>query len=413
MLNFGGSIKLFDLLGLLFAAHQVRCRVVNNLTLVVMCISLVGLVILLSETYFGFRDTYQVIYPSSKSSIRHGSFAGVFYVGILLMVWYGTTRILSSDRLIVFPVETKIKIIRNFINFGVFVALYSLWAMIFVGNLSFPDIVPSIFDARNSQPEDYSFRTVGFSDEPSMLFVTLNFLLFLMLSFGTRLGVRYLKSKIFIVGLSLLLTFSSLMISVILATFIYCLLKMDLRIMIRTMFIFGFATSLLYLIAKYLGIVSFLVYSFYFKFLTFFSANLTVGAGFRSFTTRTGIDAVLQYPFGAGFGQHFVLWQTYLNEKGLSHPSLDYTSVVQSGLVQFALEFGIIGLLLFIFYFYLVYKKVCVNLSSEKTIHTLIQIWLISHFIISFVAFPLYSPVYYFPLLFILWVSFSLKVHHE
>lgn len=410
VLNLGGSIKIFDLLGLVFALHQLRYHTLNTVTFLVLCMSLLGLVLIFFEPNFNFRNTYLELYPSASMSIRHGTYGGPMYVGVLLLVWYSSTRILSSDKFLVFPTKIKLKIIENFINFGVLVSLYSIWAMVFVGNFSFPDLVPNVFDARNSQPEDYPFRTIGFSDEPSMLFVTLNFLLFVMVSMGRAVSIRHLKLKIFIVALSMLLTFSSLMVSIVVAAFIYGVMKLDLKITGIMIFACGICIAALYLVAKYFGILNFLIYTFYSKFLTFFSTDITVGAGFRSFTARTGVEAILQYPIGTGFGQHFVLWQSYLSENNLSHPSLDYSSVVQNGLVQFALEFGILGLFLFLYYFYHIYTQAIRNLNSAHTSRAIMHIWFISHFIIGFVAFPVYSPIYYFPILFMLWATYSIKV---
>ena len=88
------------------------------------------------------------------------------------------------------------------------VAIYALYGVFFVGLLGWPDLVPEIFDKRNSKPSEILWRSVGFSNEPGTYSFLCTCALLTAIHGGVSTGI---KKNIYIIinGIALLLTFSA------------------------------------------------------------------------------------------------------------------------------------------------------------------------------------------------------------
>lgn len=247
---------------------------------------------------------------------------------------------------------------RYFINFGVLIALYSIYSSIFVYFLGFPDIIPRFFDARNTDPS-LSWRPAGFADEPGInIFVIWGFFLFFWF-FRSHYGrlTRFFLTVIFL--FSALITGSTIIIFLLLF-FVFSLIFIEREYILSCIFI-GLALIILMLLLA-LGLGDLLYYLLVGKLQNFVQpiTNTLDSGAFRRFTNQLGFYVFLDYPLtGAGWGgakyhlyEHveklkIVNWGERLNE---NHSP-------QSALLKLLAEGGLLSFCFLINIFYLAFKN--------------------------------------------------------
>jgi hypothetical protein len=251
---------------------------------------------------------------------------------------------------------------RYFVNFGILVALYSIYSSIFVFFLGFPDIIPNFMDARNTDP-NLSWRPAGFVDEPGInVFVVWGFFLFFWF-FRSHYGrlVRCFLTFIF-----LLAAFStgSTLILFLLLFFVFSLIFIEREYLMGITFICFSALLLALLIYQGAGgLLYYLLIAKLQNFLQPVTDTLDSGA-FRRFTNQLGFYVFMDYPLtGVGWGgakyhlfQHIekfeiVNWGEKLNE---NHSP-------QSALFKMLSEGGLISLCFLVHIFYMAFKNLYSN----------------------------------------------------
>lgn len=132
-------------------------------------------------------------------SLRYHPIISIFQAtlyGLMILV------LISQIRL---NVSQTLKLNKIFIYSGTLVAIYAHYGMFGVAQMGLPDIIPDILDRRNSQPEDFSWRMMGLSNEPGTFAYVTSLALLSLLHTKVVFG---LKKKIIVLILSSATVFS-------------------------------------------------------------------------------------------------------------------------------------------------------------------------------------------------------------
>ena len=388
----GGNLRIFDLLVLLIFAMSIVDRSVFKIAYFILPIFILFIIIPIVggitgdllrvlNFYDGFTNTLGVSYLKSRPAVSYIT-ALIFCTVCFAML--ATVRLSPKQRDI---------FAQRYVLATSLISMYSLYAIFFVGQLGFPDLVPDFLDRRNFDPSSGGFRTVGFSNEAG------TFALLLMSSLLT-ISVTPVKRWYFhfvVQAITLALTFSApaLFCSLLLLTFYGFKYISPLRFVVALPFV----VYLVYLTVHQIVQDPFLNYMIYQRPMDFIMAifgyeTSDFSGGQRAAALLYGIEvSKYNYFLGVGPGLSPFYFDLVSSEVAITS-TIMRPGIFALNMYTHALsEFGIIGfvtLLLFILSY--------LSYVIRKKKHATHNIGLMVIFgIFGMAISPTYSSILFFP----------------
>jgi hypothetical protein len=370
VINIGGSFKIYNILSiLLFIIFLFSKKIVYTKYSFYLFMALVISPIISSLTLY-FNNDLQLYYsrfPEAINLIRFEPIVSVISALLFsILTWVVINAIIGNKKLYL----NRINIIRLFIFTGIIIDLYAIYGVIFVNLLNFPDLIPSFLDFRNSKPGD-QIRPSGFSSEPGTFIFMLSwiqmYLIFMRNIFQNRVKVLFLLINTIVI----ILTFSSMILGIIISITIYTLLfRNKIKLLLYTFIIVSIITSSIFFIkdTEYFNPLEYVLVTKVNNYLL--NVNHTCDSGsFRNYTTRLGIETFKDYPlFGTGIGSsYFFIWQ---HEYDLNIDKfclkINYDIPPQNTYSKFLSEQGLFGIIFVLLFFAGVLYKTYVYLRINK-----------------------------------------------
>lgn len=280
-------------------------------------------------------------YPELFKTARYNPF-----IASIQGIVYGL-MIYSLISNVVLKSDLADKYIHLFTISGTAVNFYALFAMIWVGQLGMFDLVPSFLDVRNSNPIDYPYRTIGFSNEPG----SFAFLASLVTIFSFYHCRKFPTIKnlllLFINFIASIFTFSA---SIFLFYFIILVYFMRTRffiillisVLIVMPIISNFDSDTLYLVQYLLVDRPFEFISIIFSFS---EATIDGSGGQRASTFLAGLGvAALTYFIGTGPGNSYLYMFDSARILNLTSKVFEPGIFPQNIFTHTIAEYGLIGL---------------------------------------------------------------------
>jgi O-antigen ligase len=400
VINIGGSFKIIDLICLPLFCKSIYSLLIKKridptsfaLFIFFLILSIPGII----TTYFShIYEEFFSYFPEAHSSLRFAPFISSLLTFLYCALNWSLFHEFASNKLIFFHRDFIIKV---FVVTGFIVCIYSIYAMIFVGNLGFHDLVPEFIDYRNSRPKDYPLRTIGLSGEPGQFAVILIWLCLLSFyvkdKFRFNLGYLILYTCIF----ALLFTFSTILISIPIAIFLYLLIFEDYYKTFKIFIYFFSLAAILYTLLYIYELNDVVDYFLFGKFFEYLNPqnfdNITNSGVQRAFTSLLGLEIFFDYPiFGVGHGNSYFYMFKEIHKIDFYVDMLTYSTAPQNAHVMILAEVGVLGYLFFLginlYLLYFLYKNI--RKSSRDNFNSVLFIGLIANFIALFSVYPIYS----------------------
>jgi O-antigen ligase len=409
VVNIGGSFKIYDLLALSTCLWLIACsekKIYGSSSLYLFlffCVfSCVG------YFYFYFLDdsvNYYIRFPEAKEKIRFNKFFAPLMVYAYCFFTWACINAITGSRRVYFEIE---RVYRYFVVSGTIIAIYALYGMIFVGAMGMPDIVPNLMDHRNSQPEDYALRTIGFSSEPGQLAPILSWTV-LYAYYAKNMFSRFTRLVVLVMtGFALLFTFSSSLLAFLLSWCLFVLAFSSKWDKIRMLLMVTISFLIIIIVADHFELLDMLEYFFLDKFKEFIDPSSAIGQNSgvqRAFTSLLGLEVFKNYPiFGVGAGNSYFFLHTHENQIHIWADMLTYSTAPQNSHSMILAEMGIIGYLTFIiFYFSMLWKAIKEYRKSRDQMVKAHIIGTLATFGFLFSVYPIYS--------FFLWFNIALLMN--
>jgi hypothetical protein len=362
VINLGGSLKIYELLAIgttIWFISKTDPKIYGRYSFylfVFFCVSS-----LIGYFYFYFTDEpyrYYGRFPEAKENIRFNIFLAPIMIYVYCIFTWSCINAITGSRRVY---NKKEKIYRYFVISGTAVAIYSLYGMIFVGALGYPDIVPDIVDFRNSQPEDYALRTIGLSTEPGQLAPILSWTVLYAYYAKGIFSTLSRQVILTITSTALLFTFSSSLVAFIISWLLVVLVFEEIKGKINVIAFSMLAIIIIMIIASYFEIFSLLKYFFFEKlkdFLNPASAGVISSGVQRAFTSMLGLEVFKEFPiFGVGAGNSYFYLHAYENSLNFNVDMLTYSTAPQNSHSMVLAEMGIVGYALLITFFISIVKR--------------------------------------------------------
>ena len=366
VINIGGSFKIPDLICLLIflnTVYKFDFKIYTYPSIVLFFFFVVSSAI--GFSYFLLTDgpsLYYSKFPIALTELRFNVYLAPIIVYLYCLITWNLVNQIAGFK------GSKNKIIliyKWYLLSAVLSCLYALYAMIFVGNLGFPDLIPSIFDFRNSRPVDYPLRTIGFCSEPGqlavMLFWPLLYSVYIPNIFNSKIQIFFSV----IILLTLLLTFSTFLLVFFGAWLGYEILQSKSKRILKILFILILVVTLLYFLLDYYNLLDLIEYYYVGKLKEFIDPANSTGDGSgnqRAYSSALGFLVFLDFPlFGVGAGNSYYFLHLHQFDLPFYSSMLTHTTAPQSSHSMVLAEQGFIGYSLLILFFTLLlissYKK--------------------------------------------------------
>ena len=362
VINIGASFKIYEfiafvlLLGFCFAKHF-KIYSVHSVILFLLFV----VVPTFSYIYYLFnadKELYYIRFPDAITSFR----TNIYLAPTILLLYYYfnwvTFNYIVSSKLVYI---NKRKIIRIFIVSGTLIAIYNFYALIFIKLFGFPDLIPDFLDFRNS-PTQVSGRFCGFSDEPGTYIVLQTWVVYYLFFYQRILNLKHILLLRIINVVALLMTFSSMLIPLVLIGCIAFFLKAKLKSRLIFIFVVFILVNVSVKLISHYNLNNLFYYVVVEKVSNYFSPpdNTLDSGAYRSFTTRLGMKIFEEYPvLGCGGGAScFFIWKNE-NKVGIKQwqEVLSSTSYPQNCYSKVFAELGILGGILLITFFVFILIK--------------------------------------------------------
>lgn len=416
VLNIGGSFKSYELIASVFLIFWLsKLKIYSKYCAVLFLFFVISpipgnLFFLINEEKFFYYNRF----PEASDITRFNMSIAPVIVYFYYLICFAAVNIIVGSRKVF---EQHVVIVRWFVISGTIVSIYSLYGLIFVNLLGFPDLVPSIIDYRNSNPDTQS-RVTGFSAEPGTYVFCVSWILIYLFFFKGLFSKRILFTLILINTLVLFLTLSSLILAFVLSILVYtlCFEKFKYRLyMVASLSIGG---CILYLTLSELIGADLVEYYFLGKIAEFFSSpNNTFNSGsFRAYTSLLGLELFKEFPiFGIGGGNsYFLMWK---NEHNMGIEAfgqiIDYSTAPQNSHAKILAELGFFGYFLFISFFFMLLRSIAKGIkdakargvkTNESYIYKVAFIGVLMTFLMLFSIYPEYSLF--------LWINIALVLNY-
>lgn len=361
VINLGSSLKIYDLLSPILLIIIILKSSTKMPKLVFLLFVFFVLSPLVSNLYNLSNETvssYYIRFPEAIGSMRFNKNLSPWVIWIYdILCWVTIFQISCSE----YVYKNKIIFIRLYVNIGILVCIYSLYGVVFVHLLGFPDIIPSIVDLRNTKP-DSSMRPAGFSSEPGtyiiMLCWQLLFLIYIPKIFNRIKKVFYISITLVVLLLTLSSILAGFLIIIIVVNFV---LSKKRKLLF---FIMSIVTVLISIAINFLKLNELVYYSFFYKIQNFLKTPThTLGSGaFRAYTNLMGVEVFKESPlFGVGVSNsYYHLWKYEFSMGiGAFGERITHSVPPQSSFIMVLSEQGLVGFLLllcFCFWFLLELK---------------------------------------------------------
>lgn len=356
VINVGGSFKVYEffatiLLGLWILSPQKKIHGLNSLILFLFFI----IIPIFSYTFFFFdslKDGYFLKYPDANGIIRYNPNIAPFIIYFYyLIVWVTINTFTGSQALF----KHRDFFIKTFILTGTALAIYCWYGLFGVHLLHLPDPIAILPDYRKYNPVD-SIRFCGLSSEPS-IYIQIECWVFLGVLFFKNLFKKSTWAFLIVLHLfTIIMTFSSALLAMLVSTLIYTLLVLPMRKKIQIVTIVASVFTVLILIVESIGLGDLAYYFLVQKISNFLiPSNHTLDSGaFRSFTARVGMEIFKDHPIiGVGPGMSVMFMYLYENSLGIVEwgQRLRHDSLVENCHSQILAETGILGYGLIMYFF--------------------------------------------------------------
>lgn len=348
VINIGASFKIYEFIALVLLISfclTKRPKIYSKYSFILFLFFVI--IPTFSYIYYLFntdKELYYIRFPEAMDSFR----TNIYLAPTIILLYYYfnwvTFNYIVSSKLVYI---NKKKIIRLFVISGTLIAIYNFYAFVFIKSFGFPDLIPPFLDFRNS-PTQVTGRFCGFSDEPGTYIVLQTWVVYYLFFYQHILNLKHILLLRVINGVALLMTFSSMLVPVILIGGLAFYLKAKLKSkLIFIVFIFIFVHISVKVISHY-NLNGLFYYVIVEKVSNYFSPpdNTLDSGAYRSFTTRLGIKIFEEYPvLGCGGGAScFFIWKNE-NKVGIKQwkEVLSSTSYPQNCYSKVLAELGIIG----------------------------------------------------------------------
>jgi hypothetical protein len=416
VLNIGGSFKSYELIASVFLILWLsRPKIYSNYCVVLFLFFVVSpipgnLIFLINEEKFFYYNRF----PEANDITRFNMSIAPMLVYFYYLICFAAVNIIVGSRKVY---EQHAVIVKWFVISGTIVSIYSLYGLVFVNLLGFPDLVPSLIDYRNSRPE-FQSRVTGFSAEPGTYVFCLSWILVYLFFYEGLFSKRMLLILISINILVLFLTLSSLILVFILSIFVYTLFFERLKFRLYMVAALSIGGCILYLVFSELIGSDLVEYYFFGKITEFFSSpNNTLSSGsFRAYTSLLGLELFKEFPiFGVGGGNsYFLMWKNEYNIGiGAFGQVIDYSTAPQNSHSKILAELGLFGYSLFLYFFFILMRSIVKGVKASKVkgvkdsqsfIYKVAFIGVLMTFLMLFSVYPEYS-------LFV-WINIALILNH-
>jgi hypothetical protein len=402
VINIGGSFKIFDLITLIITLWFViysdfKIYSIQSLILFLFFCFFSGL----GYFYFYLEDdilNYYVRFPEAAKVLRFNQIYSQIMTFIYCIFTWTCINAIAGSKLVFLSRE---KIYKYFVVTGTFISVYALYGMVFVGGMGMPDIVPDVFDYRNSQPEDYALRTIGFSSEPGQLAPILSWTV-LYAYYANKIFTKYTRIIVlWVTSLALFFTFSSSLLALLFSWCLFIIIFSGNWARIRLFLTVLTCIYIIILMANYFEFIDLLEYFFIGKFLEFIDPSSAIGnnSGLqRSFTSLLGLEVFKSFPiFGVGAGNSYFFLHSHENNIGIWSDMLTYSTPPQNTHSMILAETGAVGYFIFIiFYITTIWVSVKEYIKTRDKMLKAHIIGTLAQFGFLFSVFPVYSIYHWF-----------------
>jgi hypothetical protein len=304
ILNFGGSLKIYEILGILLIFVCIKQNEKYITTQLMYLFFFFCISPIISDIFFLlFADTsdYYYRFPDARYSLRTNEIFTIIYMLLLCLFNYCIANLIITSE---FVYVNRNKIIKIFIITGTCISIYNLYAFFGVGILGLPDIIPSFLEHRNSPPAKGFLRVAGFSDEPGSYIVIQTPCLYYLI-FYRKIFKKEMEFVLLLInGISILLTLSSSLLITFSGLVFYMLFLSPYRIDRLRICLLSIFLLFLFLIVDS-NTNGLMTYYFITKIKNFIAKpNNTLDSGaMRAYTSLLGIEVFKENPlFGCGVG---------------------------------------------------------------------------------------------------------------
>lgn len=370
VINLGASLKIYEIIAILLLLIYIfkdKMTIRSKLSLYLFFFFCVTPTI----SYFLYlfntdKELYYNRFPEAVLSLR----TNIYIAPTLLLIYYYFNWIvfnyIASSELIYM---NKRKIIRVFIISGSLVSIYNFYAYIFIRHFGFPELIPSFGDFRNASTQ-ITGRFCGFSDEPGSYIVLQTWVVYYLLFCQDILRFKRIWFLRIINILSLLMTFSSMLVPSILIISFMIFRKVKLRYKFLVLIaIVSLCYGVRRIVLNY-DAENVIKYIFVEKITNYISGsdNTLDSGAYRNLTAKLGLEVFKDYPIvGCGGGTScFFLW-SHENNMGIRTwgETLTSTTYPQNCYAKILAELGVVGFIFFFIYFILFLRKCKKNLSNS------------------------------------------------
>lgn len=398
VLPVGGSLKLYDILLFLYIVISLYSNsfiIANhkNIGLLIALVVSPGFGAIITGINQPFIPYYKT-FPSAMESFRFNPIIapalGIFYsFSCFFLVNY-----ITLNKEIFLNIH---KIIRGFVLSGTIVSIYSIYAMVLVGNLDFPDIVPDILDNRNSQPEDYPLRTIGFSNEPGQFAFLISWVVIYLIFVKDLFQTKKQSLLLIINFIALVFTMSSSLVGFIFSIILGKLLFERKAKAFKFLIITLSSLAVVILTLKSSSYWSLAKYYFYEKIENYINPELSGidDSGVkRAFTERLGLEIFKGNPvFGVGSGNSYFYMHQYIDKINFYSNVLDYSVGPQNSYSMLLAEAGALGFIGFLFFFISIMRQGFIRLRRNSNENEFLKASIIGT-IVTLFFFISISPYY-------------------
>lgn len=353
----GGVFKLYEFIGLfILVLHACNINLhIKKRDLPVLIFFVYSPIIGLCNFFLNsdLINKFLIKYPQVSDNLKFTPLVFPFFILIFMLFHYSIYIGIKNNKYL----EIKFQnVIRVFLLVNTLIAVYSLFAF-FISDIIL--YLPSnIQDFRS-----YSFRSKGFSQEPSFYVVIQSWVVYFLLFKRDIFNKRFQLLLIIINLISLLFSFSSMLIAFFLSIVVYFLflhkkihVKVGFFVSILVLSLFG------YIIISYFGMLDYVEYALLGKIENYIhSSSHTLDSGsFRNYTTRIGVEIFKDFPIlGCGVGNSHYFMHIYEYKMGIKTfgERLHIGSFPQNLYSNIAAEQGLIGLISLAFIIWNYFRK--------------------------------------------------------
>lgn len=353
VIRLGGSFRLYELFAVLLLLSSLACgSLFKQRELWSTFFFVVAPVLSATLFWLGWKDDIRGYYESFgvRGEFRYGVFVAVA-VPLLYYILSGVAFTEISKSRLIF--ERRETVVVFFVLVGNAIAIVALLSSLMNGMFGIATPIQLLPDfIQNVGKLSYGFRTYGFSQEPSFYVLYQGWVFLITYAYRHQFNIVARTYLLGVALLALMLTLSSALLGLVVASVFASLLLGSLKKRLRRLLYLTACLSLAVVAIIASGSGGEFFYAFYTKIVGFFSIpETTLDSGqFRAYTSLIGLNIFLDYPWtGVGPGASIFFMHAYEHAVPIRvfGESLNPGSFPQSSFASILSDLGIVGFMSF------------------------------------------------------------------